>query len=1143
MKRNPAENTDFLKAIQKEELVYLFGAGISLALTDNKSCGWRKWLENGTFYMKNLFEAQALRDSLDSDSSSGNLVRAAGKLLKETRADGTYHDWMKASFETTSVTNFSLAAILRQLLIPQDVFVTTNYDLLLERATGLTTLTYEDPDKAFRMLDRKKSESVIHIHGVYDSAHGLDNIVADKEQYAAVLSDKGAQFIQQVLGTRTLIFVGCCQTADDDNISQFLEFAKKYLKMDRTYYFLHRNGEVPESLPDNVVLIPYGDAYEDLQPFLEEMAWERLKSLMEKNPLIGRTAYSPKNGRIDKFQKYHYSQESIPFCGRQKELDQLRSFVNADIDFCWWAVTGQAGSGKSRLAFEMLKMLPVPWFGFFINDDIAIKDIDNFCPFSDTVIILDYVSGREVFVAGLLKKLQEKYEAVSFRLRILLIERENNRKTGSWYARLVQRFGKYDNIAAGEYCTEFLNLEDLDDNSVIKLIDEVCLSEGLKSDPDRDLALMNAYRDKHENLRFRPLFIQLFVEAWIANDFSFPRYDSFEEILKLVLAKEQEKWLAVLDNDQKVCNAFIHLLLRSNIESLRTDNIPEFYQQDWEIVSNYISEHSFPGRQREEESVSIINAVCHNIDSEHYRIAPLFPDIIKEFMFFYYMETERLSAVMKEIWENAAHSFSVFIARCMTDFPENEFYRKALNDYSRSTRDAKILAGRLELLRQKKLGINDDPAVLYEIIENEHEFWKSIAVDETDEDYEILSILKVSGLNYVAKAYGGWALYDVSDMLEAIDESLRVPGTKATDLMKQFFLQAHIADLSKAFFVEEAAYLREKLNVLIADGPEESEWDNMIRMENMNAEMMEKILTGDFQGAYKILQNMEKRCSKKDEDSVRILAHSCYNLEHLAFALGAPAYVGKGYDIARKLELLYMDSPVIRARTLGCQAVVLQKEFFGNEISRDIFAKRLNDLEGKLYTMQFGADPMLNEALEMTWGQLKMLKLNLIGEDAAELQKLISEADAVLKENPELESVAATRITATRVLHKNVLKDKVSHGEIEALFKIVELNNTSAVLRNAFFEMLSDSEDADKRENYMTERVVFGARQDARYNPLMGSGIPEIDEEADLLLQLTAGVETEPYIRFHKKIGANDPCPCGSGRKFKKCCRGNGKYD
>ena len=29
----------------------------------------------------------------------------------------------------------------------------------------------------------------------------------------------------------------------------------------------------------------------------------------------------------------------------------------------------------------------------------------------------------------------------------------------------------------------------------------------------------------------------------------------------------------------------------------------------------------------------------------------------------------------------------------------------------------------------------------------------------------------------------------------------------------------------------------------------------------------------------------------------------------------------------------------------------------------------------------------------------------------------------------------------------------------------------------------------------------------------------------------------------HRKIGVNEPCPCGSGKKFKKCCRGKGVYD
>jgi uncharacterized protein YecA (UPF0149 family) len=28
----------------------------------------------------------------------------------------------------------------------------------------------------------------------------------------------------------------------------------------------------------------------------------------------------------------------------------------------------------------------------------------------------------------------------------------------------------------------------------------------------------------------------------------------------------------------------------------------------------------------------------------------------------------------------------------------------------------------------------------------------------------------------------------------------------------------------------------------------------------------------------------------------------------------------------------------------------------------------------------------------------------------------------------------------------------------------------------------------------------------------------------------------EPYVRAEPKIGGNDPCPCESGKKYKKCC-------
>ncbi len=36
-----------------------------------------------------------------------------------------------------------------------------------------------------------------------------------------------------------------------------------------------------------------------------------------------------------------------------------------------------------------------------------------------------------------------------------------------------------------------------------------------------------------------------------------------------------------------------------------------------------------------------------------------------------------------------------------------------------------------------------------------------------------------------------------------------------------------------------------------------------------------------------------------------------------------------------------------------------------------------------------------------------------------------------------------------------------------------------------------------------------------------------------------AGGKPQPVVKKDKKVGRNDPCPCGSGKKYKKCCGAN----
>ncbi|MGA3065929.1 MAG: SEC-C metal-binding domain-containing protein [Tepidisphaeraceae bacterium] len=42
-------------------------------------------------------------------------------------------------------------------------------------------------------------------------------------------------------------------------------------------------------------------------------------------------------------------------------------------------------------------------------------------------------------------------------------------------------------------------------------------------------------------------------------------------------------------------------------------------------------------------------------------------------------------------------------------------------------------------------------------------------------------------------------------------------------------------------------------------------------------------------------------------------------------------------------------------------------------------------------------------------------------------------------------------------------------------------------------------------------------------------------QEASDRTQGAAGAATKPIVRETPKVGRNDLCPCGSGKKYKKC--------
>ena len=51
----------------------------------------------------------------------------------------------------------------------------------------------------------------------------------------------------------------------------------------------------------------------------------------------------------------------------------------------------------------------------------------------------------------------------------------------------------------------------------------------------------------------------------------------------------------------------------------------------------------------------------------------------------------------------------------------------------------------------------------------------------------------------------------------------------------------------------------------------------------------------------------------------------------------------------------------------------------------------------------------------------------------------------------------------------------------------------------------------------------------ASYEEVVGEDAPTAEKQDDV------ENKTQPYVRKNDKVGRNDPCPCGSGKKYKQC--------
>jgi preprotein translocase subunit SecA len=210
-----------------------------------------------------------------------------------------------------------------------------------------------------------------------------------------------------------------------------------------------------------------------------------------------------------------------------------------------------------------------------------------------------------------------------------------------------------------------------------------------------------------------------------------------------------------------------------------------------------------------------------------------------------------------------------------------------------------------------------------------------------------------------------------------------------------------------------------------------------------------------------------------------------------------------------------------------------------------------------------GADLKAN-ILSMVKEELQdIMATHIADERGAEqdLEGLIADVSAIFPLPPELNVSALSQMKPKQIEDKLIEQAEVLYEQREAEMgandmRILErlimlrtidnlwrehLTAMEGMRRQAGWERLRQVRpvDAYKKEGYRQFQVLLSTIQHDVVHTIYHVGIIRkgAQQRAPAMAQAEAGGSRKKRLRAGgKKIGRNDPCPCGSGKKYKYCC-------
>ena len=109
----------------------------------------------------------------------------------------------------------------------------------------------------------------------------------------------------------------------------------------------------------------------------------------------------------------------------------------------------------------------------------------------------------------------------------------------------------------------------------------------------------------------------------------------------------------------------------------------------------------------------------------------------------------------------------------------------------------------------------------------------------------------------------------------------------------------------------------------------------------------------------------------------------------------------------------------------------------------------------------------------------------------------------------------------------------------EYLDRVYELPEAKSIIEWLKMDGMVARLEADLSDpaNFGMAKSIFMSGKAAGYDMTSEKGTAEFMAAYNRSLQPDVESAPAPTVTGRQRIGRNDPCPCGSGKKFKKCCR------